>query len=421
MKFNKKEISWAIYDWANSSFATTIMAGFFPLFFKSYFAAGEETEKSTFILGASNSIGFLFMALIAPIIGAIADKISSRKKFLFFFTLMATISVFGLSLIGKGDWRFASLLYIISIIGFSGANVFYDSLLVYSTSEKNLNNTSALGYSLGYLGGGILFAFNVLMVLNPAWFFLSGPEQAVKISFGMVSIWWLLFTFPLLFKVDEPGEKTSIPIGKTVLLGIGQFLDTLGKIRSLKVIFIFLLAYWFYIDAVDTIIVMAVDFGLSIGLDSNDLIKALLITQFIGFPATLIYGKIGDKLGAKAGIFITLFVYILVCIGAYFMKTAFGFYLLACIIGLVQGGVQSLSRSLYAQLIPKEMASEFFGFYNMLGKFAAVLGPFLMGSIAMLTKNPRFSMFGLLILFLIGGVLLTFVDLKEGKICKKSF
>lgn len=421
MKFNKKEVSWALYDWANSSFATTVMAGFFPIFFKTYFAAGEEPGKSTFILGTSNSIGFLLMALMAPVIGAIADKRSSRKKFLFFFSLTAITFVFGLAFLGKGEWRLASLFYIISIFGFSGANVFYDSLLVHSTTEKNLHYTSALGFSLGYLGGGLLFALNVLMVLNPGWFFLDGPEQAIKVSFAIVSIWWLVFSIPIWLFVAEPGEKTSVPFSKTIIDGIGQFVGTLKKIRSLKVIFLFLLAYWLYIDAVDTIIVMAVDFGLSIGLDSNDLIKALLITQFVGFPATLVYGKIGDKLGPKIGIYLTLSVYIMVCIGAYFMKSTLHFYFLAATIGLVQGGVQSLSRSLYAQLIPKDMASEFFGFYNMLGKFAAVLGPFLMGTIALLTKNPRFSMLGLIILFVLGGVLLSFVDVKEGKKYKEQF
>ncbi len=420
MNFNKKEISWALYDWANSSFSTTVMAGFFPLFFKSYFSAGLEPEKSTFVLGISNSIGFLLMALMAPIIGAIADSRSCRKKFLFFFTFVAATSILGLSFLGKGDWKLASLFYIISIFSFSGGNVFYDSLLVYSTSEKNLNNASALGYSLGYLGGGILFALNVFMVLNPHWFFLEGPEQAVKVSFAMVSIWWLIFALPLMVNVTEPGEKVSVSYLTTLKSGIGQFFGTLKKIRSLKVIFLFLLAYWFYIDAVDTIIVMAVDFGLSIGLDSNDLLKALLLTQFIGFPATLVYGKIGDKFGPKAGIYFTLLVYIIVCIGAYFMKSATGFYILAITIGLVQGGVQSLSRSLYAQLIPKDMASEFFGFYNMLGKFAAVIGPFLMGSIALMTKNNRLSMVGLIFLFVLGGILLSFVDIKEGKKFKEQ-
>lgn len=420
MKFNKKEVSWALYDWANSSFATTVMAGFFPLFFKTFFAAGEEPGKSTFVLGTSNSIGFLLMALIAPLIGAIADKRSNRKKFLFFFTLMATTFVFGLAFLGKGDWKLASLFYIISIFGFSGANVFYDSLLVHSTSEKNIHNTSALGYSLGYLGGGILFAFNVLMVLNPGWFLLDGPEQAVKISFALVSIWWLVFSLPILLFVSEPGEKVSVPFSKTISEGIDQFVGTLKKIRSLRVIFLFLLSYWLYIDAVDTIIVMAVDFGLSIGLDSNDLIKALLLTQFIGFPATLVYGKIGDQFGPKSGIYISLCVYIMVCIGAYFMKSPLHFYFLACTIGLVQGGIQSLSRSLFTELIPKDMSSEFFGFYNMLGKFASVLGPFLMGSIALLTKNSRFSMFGLIVLFVLGGILLSFVDIKEGKKFKEQ-
>ncbi len=415
MKYNKKEISWAFYDWANSAFATTVMAGFFPLFFKKYWAVGEDVSHSTFLLGLGNSLGSIIVALLAPILGAMADRGSSRKKFLLGFALLGIVMTGSLSLVAQGNWPFAITIFVMAFIGFAGGNVFYDSFLVFVAGKERAHRVSALGYSLGYLGGGLLFALNVLMTMYPSTFFLVDKSQAIKVSFFLVSCWWLVFTIPLLLVVKEPGEKKKIPLANMVKEGLKQFTQTFNKIRKLRVILLFLLGYWFYIDGVDTVIRMAVDYGLSLGFKTNDLILALLITQFVGFPATLAFGHLGEKFGAKKGIYLGLVIYIGATIWAFFMTQSYEFYALAVVIGLAQGGIQALSRSLYASIIPPGQAAEFFGFYNMLGKFAAVLGPVLMGTVGLITKSPRLSILSLVIFFIIGGTFLFFVDEKEGK------
>jgi UMF1 family MFS transporter len=420
MKYNKKEISWAFYDWANSAFATTVMAGFFPIFFKKYWALGEDISHSTFLLGLGNSLGSIIVALLAPILGAMADRGSSRKKFLLVFALLGIVMTGSLSLISQGDWPLAIVIFVMAFIGFAGANVFYDSFLVFVADEKRVHRVSALGFSLGYLGGGLLFTLNVLMTIYPETFFLADKSQAIKVSFFLVACWWLAFTIPLLLFVDEPGEKKKINLLNMVKEGLKQFTSTFNKIRKLRVIALFLLGYWFYIDGVDTVIRMAVDYGLSLGFKTNDLILALLITQFVGFPATLVFGVLGQKLGAKRGIYLALIIYTGATIWAFFMTQTYEFYALAIVIGLAQGGIQALSRSLYSNIIPSNQTAEFFGFYNMLGKFAAVLGPIVMGTVGLVTKSPRLSILSLVIFFIIGGIFLFFVDEKEGKLLARE-
>jgi UMF1 family MFS transporter len=256
MKYNKKEISWAFYDWANSAFATTVMAGFFPIFFKKYWALGEDISHSTFLLGLGNSLGSIIVALLAPILGAMADRGSSRKKFLLVFALLGIVMTGSLSLISQGDWPLAIVIFVMAFIGFAGANVFYDSFLVFVADEKRVHRVSALGFSLGYLGGGLLFTLNVLMTIYPETFFLADKSQAIKVSFFLVACWWLAFTIPLLLFVDEPGEKKKINLLNMVKEGLKQFTSTFNKIRKLRVIALFLLGYWFYIDGVDTVIRM---------------------------------------------------------------------------------------------------------------------------------------------------------------------
>jgi UMF1 family MFS transporter len=411
----KRELSWSFYDWANSAFATTVMAGFFPLFFKEYWSAGMDAGESTFWLGAANSIASIVVAAFAPVLGAIADRGSSKKRFLLFFALMGIVMTGGLYLVSGGAWGMAVALYILAIIGFSGGNVFYDSLLPAVADERRVDFVSAFGFAMGYLGGGLLFALNVAMTLWPGTFGLVDAAQAVRISFLMVACWWAIFSVPVFVFVDEPGTGQGLGFAAAVRGGFRQLFATFAEIRRLKVVFLFLAGYWLYIDGVDTIVRMAVDFGLSLGFEANGLIVALLITQFVGFPAAIAFGKLGERLGAKTGIFIGIGVYSGVTIWGYFMQHPAEFYAMAVAIGLVQGGVQSLSRSLYTRLIPGDKAAEFFGFYNMMGKFAAVLGPMLMGWVALVTGSPRASILAVLILFLAGAALLYFVDVEEGK------
>ncbi len=411
---NSGVIAWSMYDFANSAFATTVMAGFFPIFFKQYWSLGTDVTTSTFYLGLANSVAGIVVAAASPLLGAIADTGGNRRKFLLFFTMMGIVMTGALSLVAQGDWPFAAALFVIAIIGFSGANTFYDSLILCVTRPSRADFVSAFGYALGYLGGGILFALNVAMTQSPQFFGLSDAGEAVRWSFLMVAVWWAVFAIPLFVFVREPAA-TGAPGRDAIAGGLRQMAATFRHIRSLRVVALFLAGYWLYIDGVGTIISMAVDYGLSIGFDSGTLIVALLITQLVGFPAAIAFGVIGERYGAKSGIFAGIAVYIGVVVWAYQMNTAEEFYVLAAIIGLVQGGVQSLSRSLYSRLIPTDKSAEFFGFYNMIGKFATFLGPAVMGSVSLVTGNPRYSILSLIAFFVAGAVILYFVDEREGQ------
>ena len=415
-RFNwKKALPWAFYDWANSAYAITVLTGLFPIFFKDYWnPAGTPATDSTYRLGLANSSAGVIVACLAPVLGAIADRGGARKKFLLFFATLGVLMTASLQFVAKGEWAAALMIYIFGTIGFTGGNIFYDSLLVNVAEEKKFDVVSALGYAMGYLGGGLLFLLNVMMVLHPEKFGLADATQAIRIAFIAVAVWWALFSIPLFLWVKEPKPATQAQsTGTAIVAGVRQLFQTFQHIRQLKMVGLFLLAYWLYIDGVDTIILMATDYGKSLGFDTNKLIVALLITQFVGFPAALVFGKIGERIGAKTGIFIGLAVYLGVTTWGYFMKHANEFFGMAIVIGLVQGGVQSLSRSLYARLIPRDKAGEFFGFYNMLGKFAAVLGPAIMGTVGKLTGSPRLAIFAIAGLFIAGGALLSRVRVEQ--------
>jgi UMF1 family MFS transporter len=421
---NKKTVfGWALYDWANSAFATTVMAGFFPIFFKQYWSAGADVTISTARLGLANSLAGVIVAMLAPVLGAIADRGTSKKKFLIFFAYMGVLMTCCLYLVSKGSWPLAIMLYVLASIGFSGSNIFYDSLLPGVASEKNLDFVSALGFSMGYLGGGILFAFNIWMTLSPATFGFADAGEAVRFSFLTVGVWWAVFSVPLLLFVREPANEKPISGIGSIRAGLVQLKATFREVRHLKTVFLFLAAYWLYIDGVDTIIRMAVDYGISIGLESNDLIKALLITQFVGFPSAIAFGYVGQKTGPRRAIFFAIAVYLFVSVWGAFMTGKNEFYVLAIIVGLVQGGIQSLSRSFYARIIPANKSAEYFGFYNMLGKFAAVLGPVVMGGVGLMVRSmgyssniaSRVSISSISIFFIIGGLLFYFVDEEKGR------
>ncbi len=406
---NRQVVAWAFYDWANSAFAVVVLSGFFPLFFREYWSSGQESSDITFRLGIANALSSLVIVACAPLLGAIADQGSARKKFLFVFAMMGIVMTGCLFLVGQGQWFAAVTLFVLATIGFMGANVFYDALIIGITRHEHYDTVSALGYALGYLGGGLLFALCVMMTLYPSHFGLQGAADAVRLSFVLVATWWAVFSLPLLFWVKEPVTPEKVGLLQSARNGFRQLIDTFHHIRQLRHVLLFLLAYWLYIDGVDTIVRMAVDYGQALGFDSNQLILALLITQFIGFPSAIVFGHIGERLGTKTGIYIAIAVYICVTMWGVRMTSAWEFYVLAVAIGLVQGGIQSLSRAYYARMIPVDKAAEFFGFYNMLGKFAAVIGPFMVGWVGVLSGNPRLGMLSLLILFIGGGVLLYFV------------
>ena len=412
---NRKAVfGWAFYDWANSAFSTAVVAGFFPVFFKQYWSVGADAGMNTLRLGMANSVASIVVAVLAPLLGAIADRGGAKKKFLFFFAMMGIVMTGALYFVQEGQWQLAVVVYIAASFGFASANSFYDSLLITVAPAQRADYISALGYSLGYLGGGLLFALCVTATLKPHLFGLADSAQAVRLSFISVAIWWGVFTIPIMLFVKEPAVESITP-WQAMKSGFSQLNRTFTELRKLRVLFVFLLAYWFYIDGVYTITRMAVDYGLSLGFRAQTLIVGLLITQFVGFPAALLFGKLGENIGTKKGIYIAIWVYIVLCIGGFFMTSETHFYGLAVTIGLVLGGIQSLSRALYARLVPANKAAEFFGFYNMLGKSSAVIGPILMGWVSVATGNPRYSIISIIILFAIGLVFLTRVDEAAGR------
>jgi UMF1 family MFS transporter len=404
-------LGWALCDWANSAFATTVMAGFFPLYFKQFWNAGVEATESTFRLGVANAIASVIVAFLAPLIGAVADKGGARIRLLMLFTVLGAAMTVGMFWVAKGEWQAAAVLYVIASLGFWGGNQFYDSLLTDVAEEKDYDLVSGYGYSLGYLGGGLLFLVNVLMVTKPAMFGIADASEGVRLSFITVGIWWVLFTLPVLFWVKETKAAAALPAGAAIRAGFAELSGTIRHIGGDRTLLWFLLAYWCYIDGVNTIIKMAVDYGLSLGLDQSALITALLITQFVGFPAALLFGWLGKKIGPRTGIFIAIAVYTGAACYAYFLNTEKEFYALAIVIGLVQGGVQSLSRSLFGRLVPPGKAGEFFGFYNLMGKAAAILGPLITGIVAVTTHDSRLAIVSVSILFIIGAIFLTRVRL----------
>lgn len=421
MKIDKKILGWSLYDWANSAFATTVLAGFFPVFLKEYWYLKDgvkiDVPPSSVLLGNASSIVSLIIAVSAPILGAIADKTTIKKKLLIFFAFIGAIMTGALALVHKGNWQMAILFFTVASIGWSGGNIFYDSTLiaVAGKDEKKCDDVSALGFSLGYIGGGLLFLINVIMFKVPGFFGIANSTEAIKVSFISVGVWWMVFSIPLILFVKEPEVKENLPIVKAVKEGILQLWRTFLEIRKLKVIGTFLLAYFIYIDGVGSIIKMAVSYGADLGFNPGSLIVALLITQFVAFPATLGFNYMGSKIGIKKALYVAILSYSVFTLAGLFMQNETHFYILAVCIGMFQGGIQSASRSYFTRLIPKDKAGEYFGFYNVLGKGNAIIGPFFMALITRLTGNVRIGMGSILILFLLGYVLLKRVDTEEGK------
>jgi UMF1 family MFS transporter len=321
-------------------------------------------------------------------------------------TLLGCAATAGLALVAQGHWVAAALLYMLASLGFWGGIVFNDSLLLHVAEPDEYDLVSGFGYALGYLGGGLLFAVNVFMTLKPQLFGLADAGDAVRASFVTVGVWWLLFALPCVLVVKERKAVPSVGAAEAVRQGLRELRGTLAEVRKYRPVLWFLAAYFLYIDGVNTVIKMAVDYGLSLGFGPADLMKALLLTQFVAFPAALAFGWLGRRIGARRGIFLALTVYAGVTCYAYFIESARDFYVLAVVVGLVQGGIQSLSRSYFGRLVPEGKSSEFFGFYNMMGKFAAVLGPLLMAIAARLTGDSRLSILSILVLFVAGGTLL---------------
>ena len=399
-------VAWALYDWANSAFATTVMAGFFPVFFKQYWSVGVDAAVSTFRLGLTNGVASFFIAVLAPLLGAVADRSGARVRLLAMATVLGAAATGGLYLVEAGHWQLAAVLYGVASLGFWSGVTFCDALLIDVAEREEYDLVSAFGYALGYVGGGLLFAVNVVMTLKPAMFGLASAAEAVRLSFIGVSAWWLIFSVPIVLFVREQRPARVVSVAAAARAGWGELVQTIAHLRAYRPMVWFLLAYWLYIDGVNTVIKMAVDYGLSLGFPQESLITALLLTQFVAFPAALAFGWLGSRIGATNGIFLALTVYAGATIGAYRLSSVWEFYALAVTIGLVQGGVQSLSRSYFGALVPPGKQGEFFGFYNMMGKFAAFLGPILVGVTALATGSTRTGILSVLVLFVGGAALL---------------
>jgi UMF1 family MFS transporter len=411
----KPVIAWALYDCGNSAFATSVMVGFFPLFFNEYWSVEATGAETTTRLMLVNGIASLLLAITAPVLGAIADRGGLRKLLLTLFSVMGAATTAWLYWVPQGAWQQAAFVFGVASTGFAAANIFYDSMLMDVTAESRFDHVSAFGFSVGYVGGGILFAVHLLMILEPGWFGLPDIQTAVRVAFLTVAVWWLLFTAPLLSVVHEHKPAVRPQLRSAVSMGFAQLKETFRHIRQVRAALLFLIAYWLYIDGVNTVMKVAVDFGYKIGVGQTDLMIALLVVQFVSFPAALLFGWLGERIGPKRGLLIGLAVYVGVTSWAAFMNTVAEFYTMACLVGLAQGGVQSLSRSLFARLIPPDKPAEFFGFYNMIGKFAAVLGPFFVAFAAATTGNARSAVAAVLPLLLVGAfVLMRVPDFDRG-------
>lgn len=407
--------SWCLYDWANSAFATTIMAAVLPTYYRTVAGAHLEGNLATSYWGYTVAFSMLMIAFSAPILGAIADHSGAKKKMLGFFTLLGVFATALLYLVRTGDWKFASLAFILGNLGFAGGIIFYDSLLPHIARPKDIDMISTMGYALGYLGGGILLAINLMMIMRPAWFGLPDAEMAVRVSFLTVAVWWGVFSIPLFRNVKEPPHDIEqSTLINPVKGGLLRLRKTFREIRAYRELVKFIIAFWLYNDGIGTIIKMATIYGSEIGIGTTDLIGALLMTQFIGIPCSLLFGKMAKRVGTKHSIHIGLGVYILISIGGFFMTQAWHFWVMAGCVGLVQGGCQALSRSLFGVMAPRNRSAEFFGFYEVSSKFAGIVGPFLFAFIGHLTGTSRFGILSLILLFGAGSLLLTRVNVQEG-------
>lgn len=412
---NYKKIinSWSMYDWANSAFATTIMAAVLPIYYSAIAEPALTPNQATAYWGYTNSIALLLVALLSPILGAVADFRGAKKRYLTYFALIGISATALMYFLTSGDWLFASVLFIIGNIGFAGANVFYDSLLPHIAQKGDIDQVSTRGYAMGYLGGGLLLAVNLAMIM-------LSPDHLTalmtRISLASVAIWWLLFAIPLWKNVPEPprqiyeGELDSNPFSA----GFKRLAVTFKEIKKYKELFKFLVAFWLFNDGIGTIIKMATIYGKEIGIGQTDLIGALLMVQFVGIPFSFAFGWLAKRIGTKRSIYISLSVYFLISIGGYFMESAIHFWILGFAVALVQGGSQALSRSLYGRMVPKAQSAEFFSFFSVSGKLAGMFGPLVFGLVSQVMGNSRLGIVSLVIFFIAGGLLLTRVDEEEG-------
>jgi len=414
----KKRIinAWCMYDWANSAFATTVMAALFPPFYRAMAGrAGLSSSRATAAWAYTAAAALLIIAVSAPVLGAAADYTGRRKRYMACFVGTGILATAACAILKTDAWLTASLVFIAGNVGFAGANIFYESLLPHIAAKSDLDRISSKGYALGYIGGGILMAVNACWVMRPHMFGMPDADFAVRASFVSVALWWAVFSWPLFRHVpDPPGEKRNGTTGNPLREGFTRVVGTLKELTRYRQLAVFLLAFWIYNDGISTIIKMATAYGDEIGIRLTHMVAALILTQFVGVPFTFLFGAMAGRLGAKRSLLVALAVYALISVMGFFMRTALHFYALAVMVGMVQGGSQALSRSLFAAMVPRHRATEFFGFFSTGAKFAGIVGPLLFGILSQVTGHSRFSIISLIVFFVVGAVLLCLVDEREG-------
>ena len=412
--------AWCLYDWANSSFATTITAAVLPPYFAAVAARSMPAHLATAWWGYASAAAMLAAAIVAPVLGAAADRLGRRKRMLLGCVLVGSVGTLGMSLVPGGDWRGLLATFGVAFIAFATGNVLYDSLLPAVATPANMHRVSARGFAYGYFGGGVLLAINLAWILFPRRFGLADAEAATRLSFASVAAWWLLFSIPLFRRVPEPSRESAAapadgaPAGTSVIDVLRGVLATTRALPRSPDLFRFLLAFWLYSDGIGTVIKMATVFGTEAGIGRGDLIGALLMVQLLAAPASLAFGRLARPLGPQRAVVMGLAIYVGVVMLGFYLSKPIHFWMLAVLVAIAQGGTQALSRSMFASLVPRGKTGELFGFYSVSEKLAGVVGPLLFALVAQWTGAGRFAVLTLLPFFIVGAWLLLTVDLERG-------
>ena len=418
--------AWAMFDWATSAVQTTIITAVFPIYFVRVAGVGLPEGGATQRLATINTLALVIIALVSPVLGAVSDYSAAKKRFVAAFMLLGAAATAGLFLVQRGDLDLASLLFILTLVGASGSFVFYEALLPHIASAEEMDRVSSAGYALGYLGGGLLLALNLAWIQKPEWFGLpAGPDLSgsdatlpTRLAFVSVAVWWILFSIPLFRGVPEPPARIEPDERRgenPVRVAFTRLSETFRELRGYRQAFLMLLAFLIYNDGIQTIIKMATAYGTEIGIGQGALISAILLVQFVGIPCSFLFGTLAGRIGAKQAIFVGLLAYTGISILGYFMTSATHFFILAGLVGMVQGGTQALSRSLFASMIPHHKSGEFFGFFSIFEKFAGIFGPLIFAGTIAATGSSRNAILSVIGFFAVGAAILWLVDIEEGR------
>lgn len=409
---DRKSWSWALFDWANSPFPTIMMTAVLPIYFADVLAQDLESHLRTAYWGYTNSVALIIIACLGPVLGAWGDMRPIKKRLIVIGVMLGMLGSLALAFVPPAKWWWGSAAFILGNIGYAVSEVFYESLLPHVAKRANLHRLSTAAFAVGYLGGGLLLALHLAWIEMPEAFGLPSKTAGVKAGFIAVAFWWGLFAIPLLRYVPEPQISDSADGSYSFFEPVKRNLRTLGSLMRYRNVFLFLLAFWCYSDGIGTIIKMAGIYGREVGIGTGHLIGAILMVQFLGVPFTFAFGALTERLGPHKTLFLGLGIYSIICVVAYFLTSAWQFWLLGFFLSMVQGGVQAVSRSVFASIIPLAQSAEFFGFYNISARFAGVIGPLMFGLLGQFLGTSRVSILFLVVLFIIGSLLLAKVELQ---------